>query len=61
MKYNDLSIHQKITIKGWIAQPSSRPPFKSKTMNELLDGVQMLWFLDGFVAAVNMFLYKMGL
>jgi hypothetical protein len=61
MQYNDLSIHQKITIKGWIAQPSSRPPFKSETMNELLDGLHALWHIDGYVAAVNMFLYKMGL
>lgn len=55
-KYSDLSVLQKIALKGWMKEKASRPAFFRTDEHNYFDALYSLWIVSDFREAINNFL-----
>lgn len=55
--YRQLTVIQRITFKGWLKHPETRPKSKhfDESVHQYMNGLYAIWLLNGFECAVNQF------
>lgn len=56
MTYDQLTIIQKIALKGFIKHKSLRPSFFNDNDHKYFDSLHMMWIVSNFKEAINHFL-----